>query len=283
MYENDFDNDMGWTVGASGDAATFGVWTRVDPNGTAIQPEDDHSPAGDLCYVTGNANPGEGIGIADVDGGKTTLVSATFDATAGGLIRPVISYWRWFSNNAGDNPSQDPWKVEISNNGGSSWTTVENTLVSDQSWRRVMFFISDYVSPTSNMRIRFVATDDTVLPSLVEAAVDDFALYGYPFTVGVGDPAEPAELQLAPASPNPFRVTTQFAYTLPRGGAVDLAVFDLQGRRIRSLALGSQGAGSHRVDWDGRDTAGRPVPNGPYFVRLYHDGRTTTEAVVRLK
>src|SRR5439155_3903480 len=127
VIANDFDTDMGWTVGASGDAATTGIWVRSDPVGSAIQPEDDHSPSGTQCYVTGNALPGDGPGVNDVDGGATTLVSSTFDVTPPNEIRPVISYWRWFTNNAGDNPGQDPWKVEISNNGGSTWTTVENT------------------------------------------------------------------------------------------------------------------------------------------------------------
>ena len=121
-----------------------------------------------MCYVTGNApDTLAGPFVNDVDGGRTTLTSATFDATAGGMIRPVISYWRWFTNNAGDNPGQDPWRVDISNNGGATWTSVENTLESDQSWRRVVFSISDYVTPTSNMKIRFVASDDIAFPSLV--------------------------------------------------------------------------------------------------------------------
>jgi hypothetical protein len=280
MLENDFDNDLGWTIGASGDAATSGFWVRVDPVGTPIQPEDDHSSAGTLCYVTGNANPGDGIGVADVDGGKTSLVSSTFNAIAGGLIRPVVSYWRWFSNNGGDNPSQDPWKVEISNNGGTSWVTVENTLETDQSWRRVMFFISDYVTPTSNMKLRFVATDDAVLPSLVEGAVDDFALYGYLASVGVEDAPRQATFALAPASPNPFRGTTRLNYTLVERGRVDLTVFDLQGRVIRELVSAVEELGAHSVQWNGTDRAGRPVAAGPYFVRLAQSGQKTSEAVI---
>jgi len=284
LLENDFDNDLGWTVGASGDAATSGLWVRSDPVGTAIQPEDDHSSAGTFCYVTGNANPGDGIGVADVDGGKTSLVSSTFNATAGGLIRPAVSYWRWFSNDGGDNPDQDPWKVEISNNGGTSWVTVENTLETDQSWRRVLFFISDYVTPTSNMKLRFVATDDTSLPSLVEAAVDDFSLYAYPASVGVDDAPRSGTFALAPASPNPLRGgTTRLSYTLAERGHVDLSVFDLQGRVVRELVSADQGAGAHTTQWDGLNRAGRPVAAGPYFVRLAQGGRKTSEAVVVIR
>ncbi len=283
MLENDFDNDLGWTVGASGDAATSGLWLRADPVGTPIQPENDHSASGTLCYVTGNGQPLDGIGAADVDGGKTSLVSSTFNATAGGLIRPVVSYWRWFSNDGGDSPSQDPWKVEISNNGGTSWVTVENTLETQQEWRRILFFISDYIPPTSNMKIRFVATDDTSLPSLVEAAVDDFALYGFLAAVGVDDAIEGQTFALAPAKPNPFRGMTRLNYTLATRGRVNLTVFDIQGRVVRELMSADQDAGPHTTQWDGTNLAGRPVAAGPYFVRLSQGGHKTSEAVVVLR
>jgi hypothetical protein len=50
--------DEGWSVGSPNDAST-GTWTRVDPNGTNAQPEDDHTqnPA-DQCWVTGQGTPG---------------------------------------------------------------------------------------------------------------------------------------------------------------------------------------------------------------------------------
>jgi len=282
MVEDDFDTNPGWTVGASGDAATSGIWVRADPVGSAIQPEDDHTQGGTMCWVTGNANPGDYPGANDVDGGKTTLTSNTFDATAG-MIRPVISYWRWFSNNAGDNPGQDPWLVQISNNGGSSWTNVENTLVTDQNWCRVMFYITDYVTPTANMKIRFVATDDTTLPSLVEAAIDDFTLFGFETAAGVESDPRRASFALAPARPNPFRGSTQFSYTLGERGQVDLSVFDVQGRAVRTLVTSVEEPGRHTVQWDGHDAAGRPVAAGPYFVRLDQRGLRTSEAVVVIR
>ena len=284
MYQNDFDNDLGWTVGVPSDSATTGIWVRAVPVKSAIQPGQDHTPGGTMCYVTGNApDTLAGPFVNDVDGGRTTLTSATFDATAGGMIRPVISYWRWFTNNAGDNPGQDPWRVDISNNGGATWTSVENTLESDQSWRRVVFSISDYVTPTSNMKIRFVASDDIAFPSLVEAAVDDFSLYGYPASVAVGDAPRRAPFALAPASPNPFHGSTQFSYTLAERGRAELSVFDLQGRVVRALVASDQEPGRHTVQWDGRDAAGRPVAAGPYFARLTQRGQRTSEAVVVIR
>ena len=58
----DLEADTGWVVGAPGDNAVTGVWERIDPNGTAAQPEDDHTPApGTMCFVTGQCAPGCGL------------------------------------------------------------------------------------------------------------------------------------------------------------------------------------------------------------------------------
>ena len=49
VASDDMEVDLGWTVGQIGDTATTGIWTRVDPVGTAAQPEDDHSDPGDFA------------------------------------------------------------------------------------------------------------------------------------------------------------------------------------------------------------------------------------------
>jgi len=69
--------------------------------------------------------------------------------------------------------------------------------------------------------------------------------------------------------PNPFRTAARVDFVLPAPvGAASLAVYDVAGRRVRSLATGPWAAGPHRVDWDGRNDAGRPLAAGVYFVRL---------------
>lgn len=70
------------------------------------------------------------------------------------------------------------------------------------------------------------------------------------------------------AYPNPFRSGTTVRFTLPGAGPVRLAVHDLAGRRLRTLASGEWAAGAHEVRWDGLDERGAPVARGTYFVRL---------------
>ena len=57
-------------------------------------------------------------------------------------------------------------------------------------------------------------------------------------------------------------------FALPVGATVKLDVFDIQGRRLRTLQDGALPAGYDAVEWDGRDGAGIRVPPGTYFYRL---------------
>ncbi len=160
----------GWTIGAAGDTATAGIWLRANPVGTAAQPEDDHTAApGVNCYITGNGTVGGAIGQADVDGGATTLTSPAFDATGSGDA--FVSFWLWYYNDGADT-----MPISLSNNNGSTWTQVELLSASTGAWVRKNYRIADFLPPTNQMKVRWVARD--VSPgNIVEAGVDDFLAY----------------------------------------------------------------------------------------------------------
>ena len=280
----DLETDPGWTVGGAGDGATTGVWLRAEPVGTAIggvevQPQLDHTPdPGTLCFVTGNAAPSDAPGTNDVDGGRTTLTTPVFSAL--GLVQPAIEYYRWYSNNAGADPGTDRWRVEISNDGGTGWTPIEDTFGTDNRWRRVVFMISDFLPPTAAMRLRFIA-EDVGPASLIEAAVDDLRLLSLPVTTAVE--AVDAALFLSAPVPNPSQGEQRLAFGLPRRAAVSLRVHDLQGRLIRTLVDGVLESGRFERHWDGRDADGKPVGSGLYFARLRVDGQERVTMLVRLR
>jgi len=181
VLNEDFETDSGWTAGAPGDNATTGLWVRVDPNGTAAQPEDDHTPApGVTCWVTGQGSAGGSLGENDVDGGTTTLVSPVFDMSS--LSNPLVRYWRWYSNDTGAAPNSDVFVIDVSNDGGGNWINVETIGPAGPGtgggWIEHEFFVSDVIAPTAQMRVRFVASD-LGSGSIVEAAVDDFGVFDY--------------------------------------------------------------------------------------------------------
>jgi choice-of-anchor B domain-containing protein len=165
----------GWLLSATGDNATGGLWVNADPVGTAAQPEDDHTVDGTRCFVTGNGPVGGGLGAADVDGGTTTLQSPVFDGRGDGMR---VSFWCWYSNNQGSAPNADSMPISISNDGGSTWTLLQDVSDNAGAWVEKSFLISSFVTPTASMRVRFQARD-LGAGSVVEAAIDDFRVSRY--------------------------------------------------------------------------------------------------------
>ncbi|MBX3323537.1 MAG: hypothetical protein KF757_11150 [Phycisphaeraceae bacterium] len=164
----------GWTAGAPGDTATVGQWERGIPQATAAQPGADHTPNGQYCWITGAASGGS-LGANDVDNGITTLISPIIDASAAAAnpaLDAYIIYHRWYSNDQGAAPNADSMPIDISNNDGQTWTQLELVAENLNRWERKEFRIRDFVEPTSQMRVRFIARD-LGSGSIVEAAIDD--------------------------------------------------------------------------------------------------------------
>ena len=83
-------------------------------------------------------------------------------------------------------------------------------------------------------------------------------------------------------APNPFRSSTEIAVLLPRDGMVDLGVFDLAGRRLRTLAAHEWlPSGAHVRAWDGR-LEDREAPAGLYFLCLDGPSGRTTRLATKL-
>jgi hypothetical protein len=118
--------------------------------------------------------------------------------------------------------------------------------------------------------------------------------YEYRLGVRLGDgteiPSAPASvhigalaLKLEANYPNPFNPSTTISFTLPQRAEVDLSVYDVGGRRVRTLVREEMDSGRKTVAWDGRDDTGRMVSSGMYFCRLRVGERVLAQklAVVR--
>ena len=75
--------------------------------------------------------------------------------------------------------------------------------------------------------------------------------------------------------------TVQFE--LPAAGLVDIGVYDVTGRLVRSLASGHFNAGAHELTWDGRSGAGRELPAGIYFAQIKTNQEVQLRKIVRLR
>ncbi|MEE9296032.1 MAG: hypothetical protein V3W34_13865 [Phycisphaerae bacterium] len=191
ILQDDFETDLGWTVEIvpfddpfkpGGPDLTTGGWERavpdeIDAGGgggacdpsppTLVQPGSGFGGGqGELTFVTGPLG-GEGTGAFDVDWGPVRLLSPLLEVPRG-VTR--FSYARWFYNDDGD----DSMIVEVSNDGGESWTTVE--VVGGQTgWVEVEHDLSEFVQPTDRIVFRF-STGDDPNNSITEACVDEFQL-----------------------------------------------------------------------------------------------------------
>ncbi len=100
----------------------------------------------------------------------------------------------------------------------------------------------------------------------------------------VDDESIPVSFDLAPNVPNPFNPVTTLSFAVPApGGDVEIAVYDIAGRRTALLASGHRDAGRYTVVWDGSDDGGRRVASGVYFARMVASDYVTMRKMILLK
>ena len=172
LFADDCNEDLGWTVSGY---VVDGPWERGIPITECNRgnPQYDADGSG-WCYLTDNS--AANACNSDVDDGTTILTSPIMDASGGSAM---ISYYRWYSNTYGNDPMNDIFEVEVSDDGGATWTNLETVGPGgsevDGGWFYKEFVVDDFVEPTDQFQIRFKASDLND-GSVVEAGVDGIEL-----------------------------------------------------------------------------------------------------------
>jgi hypothetical protein len=112
--------------------------------------------------------------------------------------------------------------------------------------------------------------------------IDSFTVVG-PDAGILHRPSHRDALVLDPAAPSPFTTSTGVSFTAPVEAEAVLSVYDIAGRKVRSLFRGPVGARRRTVVWDGKNDLGSPVGPGAYVLRLDAGGMSVTRKVVKLK
>ena len=135
----------------------------------------------------------------------------------------------------------------------------------------------------------YLAEDDS--PALMEGGEVTYSLFGR--TEGeewsllreealAVAPARIATLLLAP-HPNPFNPAVSIPFSLASGGRVRVAIYNVAGRRVATLADGAFPRGRHSLQWLGRDDAQHPLPSGVYFARMEAAGYGANRKLILLR
>jgi len=83
--------------------------------------------------------------------------------------------------------------------------------------------------------------------------------------------------------PNPFNPDTKIKYSLAADGPVTLSIYDVQGRRVRTLLNENLPAGMHEIEWNARDDQGQRVASGVYYYVLQTDGKDLRRKMTLVK
>jgi hypothetical protein len=93
----------------------------------------------------------------------------------------------------------------------------------------------------------------------------------------------PTEFSLGDNYPNPFNPSTKFIVAVPKTAQVELVVYDILGKVVRTIMNGEQSAGYHTIEWNGLSDNQTTVSSGFYFVRMVSEKFTAIKKIMMVK
>ncbi len=115
--------------------------------------------------------------------------------------------------------------------------------------------------------------------ALTDADITELYNQGTPTAVSGSTPS----FWLGHSFPNPMSAGSRVEFSLSSAENIQLDVFDVAGRRVRSLESGVRAAGQHSASWDGRAEDGSQAPSGVYVFRLKSGNHKLTTRMVRVR
>ncbi|MDZ7343804.1 MAG: Ig-like domain-containing protein, partial [candidate division KSB1 bacterium] len=152
--------------------------------------------------------------------------------------------------------------VQVSTDGGQTWKLATLTGANFSTWRYEWkeFRSGAYTLKSRAFdKLRHVETPSSGVSVVVALT-------------GVSEPGReeiPASFALGQNYPNPFNPETIIEFALPERSRVHIRVFSLAGAEVCTLVDDVMAPGYHKIRWDGKDAAGRLVPTGVYFYKMF--------------
>ena len=91
------------------------------------------------------------------------------------------------------------------------------------------------------------------------------------------------EFSLAQNYPNPFNGTTSIEYQLSQKSVIEFSIYDILGKRVKTILLGEKQPGKYQITWDGKNNAGKIVAAGIYFYSIKSEHKSISRKLLYLK
>ena len=136
---------------------------------------------------------------------------------------------------------------------------------------------------TNGVGVGTVQLDLFDLQNMNEHIIVDLNIYAGS-TVGIDiNSVLPKQMVLYPAFPNPFNPVTTLRYNLPEDGMVNITIYDMMGRIVRTLENSKQAAGFKSIQWNATNDAGQTVSAGLYLFSINSRDFRQTKKIIFLK
>jgi len=150
---------------------------------------------------------------------------------------------------------------------------------------KIAAFDTPVMMSTAPLRIGKSAGGD--YPPYFCGYFDDIKIYNYPaaeLSSGISDEVKlPLKYELSQNYPNPFNPTTQIQFTIPENQTVTLTIYDVLGRKVRTLVNSEMTVGKYLKTWNGINDSGANVASGVYFYRLKTDNYIKVRKMILMR
>ncbi|MBC7187994.1 MAG: S8 family serine peptidase [Calditrichaeota bacterium] len=230
--------------------------------------------------MSANQSPGQNY-PTNYEGSLTMAFGADLSQTTGA----ALYFWTKYYIEA----NKDFGYVEVSTDGGHTWTQLGNALTGVRAaWVEEYRSLRPFTGPgCSDVRVRFRFVSDAAQGPLFRGwFIDDVRIVAGP-TVKVEEAVTatkaPAVYALYQNHPNPFNPTTEIRFSLPEATHIKLEIFNLLGRRVAAVIDTFLPAGEHKCQWQAVDDTGQRLPSGLYLYRLETRDYQATRKMILLQ
>jgi hypothetical protein len=245
---------------------------------------------GDLDLYVLNVGSGEGeqnrllINVSTPDSFRPVINRTLIHEDTGDTMGPYIMMTEVWDN--------------VSRNIGEMSVALHYRVNDGEYVESPMYYCDGYVyrygiggfDPGSKVDYYIEAVDRRSNSALDPASAPD-SVYSFMVTaVGIGnqdpDASIPKSFSLSQNYPNPFNPSTAISFNVPGSAAmiqVTLTIYDIRGKRVKTLVDSPVKPGVHEVHWDARNDGGEQVPSGVYLYVLKADAKTLTRKMTALK